>query len=64
MYTYKISDDVDVLDARYPEGKLTYEVNINIPQKIAFEERIEAMIKKARQPFWLKLGRRIASVFI
>lgn len=64
MYTYKISDDVDVLDARYPEGKLTYEANINMPQKIAFERRMEAMIKKARQPFWIKLGRRIASVFI
>lgn len=64
MYIYKISDDVDVLDARYPEGKLTYEANINMPQKIAFEERIEAMIKKARQPFWMKVGRRIASVFI
>ena len=64
MYIYKISDDVDVFDARYPEGKLTYEANINMPQKIAFEERIEAMIKKARQPFWMKVGRRIASIFI
>ena len=64
MYTYKINDDVDVIDTRYPEGKLTYETNINMPQKIAFEKRLDAMIKKARQPFWVKVGRRIASVFI
>lgn len=64
MYTYKISDDVDVLDARYPEGKLTYEANISMPQKIAFEKRLDSMIKKARQPFWVKAVRRIASIFI
>ena len=64
MYIYKINDDVDVIDTRYPEGKLTYEANINMPQKIAFEKRLETMVKKARQPFWLKLGKRIASTFI
>ena len=64
MHIYKISDDVDVLDARYPEGKLTYEANIDMPQKIAFEKRLDSMIKKARQPFWVKAVRQIASIFI
>lgn len=64
MYIYKINDDVEVIDARYPEGEITYEANITLPQKIAFEKRLDSMIKKARQPFWVKAVRRIASIFI
>lgn len=64
MYIYKINDNMDVIDTRYPEGEITYEANITLPQKIAFEERLDTIIKKARQPFWVKAGRRIASIFI
>lgn len=64
MYIYKINNDVEVIDARYPEGEITYEANITLPQKIAFEKRLDSMIKKARQPFWVKAVKRIASIFI
>lgn len=48
MYVYRINDDVDVIDTRYPESEITYEANMTLPQKIAFEKRLDAMIKKAR----------------
>ena len=64
MYIYKTNEGVEVIDARYPEGELTYEANINMSRKIAFERKLNAMIKKARQPLWIRVGRRIASIFI
>ena len=64
MYVYRINDDVDVIDTRYPESEITYEANMSLPQKIAFEKRLDAMIKKARQSLWIRVGRRVASIFI